>query len=269
MFISLRTPFYGAALALLTVFASAPARASYILQDAYIGGVDTWNNPSDVIGDPSTFGITSATIDRINNGNTLQITINTNYAGAPGSAAADTTGYGALFITPGKNAWQPQGTGPNYSTDTYQPGEWTYAATIPLDPNSNSGAGGLYLTSDGSIVMSHVGNEYQTYPIDPQAGYYFRADQAVQFSADQNATGKPETWSIGVGTITFSIDDNGSLGNDFALSWAMTCANDIIQGQVDLPTDVPEPSTWSIFAAGLLFAGLMRVRKPRRAVERA
>jgi hypothetical protein len=55
------------------------------------------------------------------------------------------------------------------------------------------------------------------------------------------------------------------LGNDFALSWAMTCANDVIQGQVDLPitthTDVPEPATWSMLLAGLLFAGVTRVRR--------
>lgn len=268
MSVSLRISVYAGALAVLTAFASVPARASYILQDTYYGGVDTWHYPSDVIGNPNVFGISSATIDRINNGNTLQITINTNYAGKPGTAAADTTGYGALFITPGTNAWTPQGTGPGYYTDTYQPGDWKYAASIPLDPNSNSGAGALYLTSGGSIVMSHVGSHYQTYPLDPSSPYYFRANQAVQFTPGRTQTavaGTTETWSIGVGTITFSIDDNGLLGNDFALSWAMTCANDVIQGQVDLPitthTNVPEPATWSMLLAGLLFAGVTRVRR--------
>jgi hypothetical protein len=273
---SSRTAVYGAALVLLTAFTSAPASASFILQDTYYGGIDTWNYPSDVIGDPNTFNITSAVIGRTNNGNTLEITINTNYAGKPGTAAADGTGYGALFLTPGTTAWSPQGVGPGYYTDTYQPGDWMYAATIPLDPNSSSGAGGLYLTSGGSIVMSHVGNYYQTYPLDPASPWYFRAGQAVQFTpgaGESAAAGTNETWAIGNDAITFFINDNGLLGDDFALSWAMTCANDIIQGQVDLPpqthVDVPEPSTWSILLAGLLFAAHRSWRRPRRASARS
>jgi hypothetical protein len=275
MHISLRTAFFAAALGLLGASASAPARATYILQDAYYGGVDTWAYPSDVIGDPNTFNITSAAIGRTNAGNTLQVTINTNYAGKPESAAADGTGYGALFITPGSNGWTPQGAGPGYYNDTYQPGDWMYAATIPLDPQSSAGAGGLYLTGGGTIVMSHVGNNYQTYPLDQSSPYYFRADQAVQFApggGQATEAGTSESWMIGTDTITFTINDDGRLGDDFALSWAMTCANDIIQGQVDLPAqshvDVPEPPTWSIVLAGLLFAGLTGARQPRRARSR-
>ena len=267
-----RIPLSAGGVALLAALMSAPAQASYILQDTYFGGVDTWHYPSDVIGDPNTFNITSATIGRVNGGNTLQVTINTDYAGKPGTAAADGTGYGALFITPGTTAWTPQGTGPGYYTDTYQPGDWMYAATIPLAPNSSSGAGGLYLTSGGSIVMSHVGSHYQTYPLDPTSPYYFRADQAVQFTpggAQSASAGTSESWLIGNDAITFFINDNGLLGDDFALSWAMTCANDIIQGQIDLPpqphVNVPEPSTWSLLLAGVLFAAHRRARRPRRA----
>jgi len=267
MWCNLRILLSAGSVALIGAMLSTPAEASFILQDTYYGGVDTWNYPSDVIGDPNTFDITSATIGRVNNGNTLQITINTNFAGKPGTAAADGTGYGALFITPGLAAWTPQGTGPGYYTDTYQPGDWTYAATIPLDPNTSSGSGGLYLTSGGSIVMSHVASYYQTYPLDPSSPYYFRADQAVQFTPGALQTaeaGTSESWAIGNDAITFFINDNGLLGDDFALSWAMTCANDVIQGQVDLPPqsriDVPEPSTWSVLLAGLLFAAYGRTR---------
>jgi hypothetical protein len=267
MSFSLRTPVCAGAFAFLTAFAAAPAQASYLLQDTYYGGTDTWHYPSDVIGDPNVFGVTSATIGRTNGGNTLQITINTKYAGKPGTAAADGTGYGALFITPGKNAWTPQGTGPGFYTDTYQPGDWMYAATIPLDPSSTSGIGGLYLTSAGTIVMSNAGGHTQTYPLDPTSPYYFRANQAVQFTAGRGQTaaaGTSESWVIGTDTITFSILDNGLLGDDFALSWAMTCANDIIQGQVD----IPEPATWSLLLAGLLFAGSMRARRLLPAARR-
>ena len=81
-----------------------PASAAPVtLVDNYYGGTNTYNNPADVIGD-STFSITSALISRSGPGNdTLNITINTNFAGAPGTTAADGTGYGALFLSPG--AW--------------------------------------------------------------------------------------------------------------------------------------------------------------------
>ena len=131
-------PLYVVSVAAAIGFAPAPAHASIILQDTYYGGHDTWNYPTDVIGDPNTFNVQSAIIQRTNGGNTLQITINTNYAGKPGTPAADGTGYGALFITPGKDAWKPTGSGPNYFDDQYRPGEWAYAATIPQSPGQTS-----------------------------------------------------------------------------------------------------------------------------------
>jgi hypothetical protein len=244
---------------------AAPAHAAVLL-DIYYGGLDTWNYPSDVIGDPNTFGIDSAVIQRT--AGTLQITINTNFAGKPGTAAADGTGYGALFITPGKNAWTPQGSGPNYFDDQYQAGDWTYAASIPQNPNQTSGQGALYQTSGGAVVLSNVAGHSQTYPNDPTSPFYFRSGQAVQFAPGINQTGVPgtfESWAIGSGTITFSILDNGFLGDDFALSWAITCGNDVIQGQVSIPqVSVPEPSTWPVLLAGILFMGALRLRSSRR-----
>ena len=106
----------------------------------------------------------------------------------------------------------------------------------------------------------------------------FRADQAVDYdpttgqgNAVINGTTITENYSIVAasnctgsgsnevcatpGTITFQIVDNGLLGNNFALSWAMTCANDVIQGQVSLGAGddpVDEPPTLAIVLAGLL-----------------
>jgi len=60
--------------------------------------------------------------------------------------------------------------------------------------------------------------------------------------------------------ITFTIPDGGLLGDSFALAWAMTCANDVIQGPVvlragqDFPTPLP--------ASGL--AARQRARGRRR-----
>jgi hypothetical protein len=207
----------------------------------------------DVISDANDprFSVTDAVISRINGGNTLVVTIDTAYAG---NAGADGTGYGALFITPGANAWNPTGTAANnYATDVYQAGEWQYAFTMPMTPGTNSGSGGLYLTSGGQVVLSNVAGDSTSYPLAGNNGYYFRQGEAVQFNAGASeAASALGTWSVGIGQITFSINDNGLLGNQFAMSWAMTCANDVIQGQVSL---VPEPGTWTMLLLGFGLIG--------------
>lgn len=237
------------------------AQGAVVLQDTYYGGIDTYNNPNDLIGPASVFDIVSAVIDRVGSGgNTLQVTINTNFAGKPGTADADGTGYGALFLTPGVNAWHPTGTAPNYPEDTYQPGEWQYAFTIPQVPNSSSGTGGLYLTSAGTIQLSNVFNDTVTYPFPGNNGYYFRQNQAVQFTPNYpNSPVANGTWTVGLSQLVFDITDNHLLGDNFALSWAITCANDVIQGQV---SGVPEPATWVMMIFGFGMIGVsMRRRK--------
>lgn len=238
-----------------------PAHASVILQDTYYGGLDTWHYPTDVIGDPNTFGISSATIRRINGGRTLEITVKMSYAEKQGTRAADGTGYGVMFISPGPNAWTPDGIGPHYTTDTYRTDDWTYAATILAAPGPGppTGSGGLYQTLDGTIIMSNVHGNTTTAPNSGNPGYYFRANQPVQFDPGKSnpVANTSEQWTIGPNAVTFDIIDNGLLGNQFALSWAMTCANDIIQGQVD----IPEPPTWALLLAGMFIAGGINWRR--------
>jgi len=254
---------------------AAAANASSTLVDNYDGGYDfyagngtytatalsgpgsTYNGAQlyagDVISDANDprFSITDAVISRINGGNTLVVTIDTGYAQ---NAGADGTGYGALFITPGANAWNPTGTAANhYATDVYQPGEWQYAFTIPMTPGTNSGTGGLYATSGGNVVLSNVANDPTSYPLAGNNGYYFRQGEAVQFTPGTGeAAAATGTWAATPGQLTFSIDDNGALGNQFALSWAMTCANDVIQGEVSL---VPEPKSWALMLLGFGLIG--------------
>src|SRR6185437_11320403 len=125
----------------------------------------------DVISDANDprFNVTDAVISRINGGNTLLVTIDTSYAG---NAGLDGTGYGALFITPGANAWTPIGTAAeHYATDVYQPGDWQYAFAIPMLPNGNAGTGNLYLTSGGDVVVSNVANDLASYPLAGNNGY--------------------------------------------------------------------------------------------------
>jgi hypothetical protein len=276
-----RAGLYGA---ILLASAAGSASASTTLVDNYDGGYDfyagngtytatalsgpgsTYNGAqlyaADIISDANDpyFSITDAVISRTNGGNTLVVTIDTSYAG---HAGLDGTGYGALFITSGANAWNPSGTAANhYATDVYQPGEWQYAFTMPLTPSTGSGNGSLYLTSGGNIVLSNVSGDGTSYPLAGNNGYYFRQDQAVQFTPGRGeAAAAGGTWTVGAGQLTFSIDDNGLLGNQFALSWAMTCANDVIQGQVSL---VPEPATWALMLSGFGLIGFAARRRRAR-----
>ena len=245
----------------LSALPSAASATVVTLADTYYGGLNTYNG-QDVIG-TSVFDVLSASVQRIGaGGNTLQVTINTNYAGAPGTPAAEGTGYGALFLTPGFDSWHPTGVAP-YPTDVYQPGEWTYAFTIPQSPGSNSGAGGLYLTSAGTVQLANVNGNTITAPFAGNPGYFFRQGQAVQFTPGANAAPVAiGQWSIAPGQIIFDVNDNRLLGDNFSLSWAMTCGNDVIQGAI---SGVPEPSTWAMMLVGLGGLGaLMRGSRRRR-----
>jgi hypothetical protein len=273
-----------------------PASAApFNLPDNYYGGLNTYNNnpptTGDVIGD-STFYITSADVSRA--GDTLSIVINTNFAGAPGTSPADGTGYGSLFLSPG--TWTPSGTSP-YPTDKYTANEWQYAVTIPQNPGSGSigttssglyaiGGGATanlypantsvvqsYTTANGTVVMSNVNGDPVTYPGTAQPGYYFREGQAVRYTPGNGPIASTSaTWAVNalLNTITFTIvDPTNIFGNSFALAWAMTCANDVIQGQVTLSpghgesfSPTPLPAAFPLFAGGLgMIALLSRKRK--------
>ena len=233
---------------------SAPARATLIetIPDTYIGSDDTIpghgvGQDAEVIGAVSDFGITSVGISYA--GADLQIDINTFYAGKSG---LDGTTYGSLFITPGVNLGPPNVYAANPAS------QWTYAATI-----GPGGSSGLYLTSDGTVSQSQ--------DLINSAYWYFRSGQPVVFNPGINAVNKApgSTWSISTDTISFLIKDGGLIGNDFALSWAMSCANDVIWLQFDGPArgdtpPVPLPAAFPLFAfavGGLGLAGRGRRRR--------
>ena len=77
-----------------------------------------------------------------------------------------------------------------------------------------------------------------------------------------SSTGDTAGSTLGLSLLTFTIKDfvpsdlANKLGTTFALSWAMTCANDIVQGFVD-PRPVPLPATLPLFVASLGSAGLV------------
>jgi hypothetical protein len=239
-----------------------PAEAAVTLVDTYWGGRD-YLNYGDSIGG-GVFNIDSAVISRTGaGGSTLKVVINTAYAGNAGTQG---TGYGALFLTPGINAWQPTGSHPQYATDVYTPGEWAYAFTMPRTPGNVTGAGKLYAVQESRVIMSNSNGNTVSYPQPGNNGHIFREGQAVRYNGSGQASVAGGSWTVDASahTITFLINDNGMLGGSFAMSWAMDCANDVIQGQV---SGVPEPSTWAMMMIG--FAGLSLVSARRRRPEAA
>jgi hypothetical protein len=290
--------FFAGAFIGASLIAASAAQAN-VIADSYQGGI-TPPGYGDVVGVGTVFGINSLDAYRSGpNGNTLNIVISTYYAGVPGTGPAFGTGYGDLFITPGANAWNPVTTGGTCGTnevdcaDVYRPGEWAYVATIPSDASggaATSGTGNFYSLAGNSQIAGTIGtSSFGTGPgvVTSNDGAcegqntttgcnVYRADQAVgydpttgQTNANSNKAGTQvsETYSVvsggagNLGTITYSIVDYGLLGNNFALSWAMTCANDVVQGQMTVLASedpVREPPTWAMLLAGLFSMGAYR-----------
>jgi hypothetical protein len=265
-----------AMLTLLAFTGCASSSSAATLMDTYWGGGNTYSGSSgtaypaesgDRIGD-STYEVTSATIQRT--GATLQVTINTNYAGMAGTDGL--TGYGALFFSTA--IFTPAGTGPQYATDLYAPGRYNYAFVMPANPGSGnvSGAGALFQVINSNVVMSNVAGTTITYPNNPNSAYYFRQDQAVQYNSNGQAAVAGGTWAVDqlTSTILFSIVDNGLLGDDFMLYWTETCANDVLLGEVTLQSSTgglvatPLPGAFSLFATGLGALGLLGWRRKRK-----
>src|ERR1017187_9621279 len=120
----------------------------------YYGANNTYNG-ADVIG-TSTFNIIDAVITRTGSGvgSSLNIIINTNFAGAPAAGTSDGTTYGSLFLNP--LVWSANNANTNNTTDSFVLGNrnWAYAVTTP---STGSGASGLYATGLAASGASGVG----------------------------------------------------------------------------------------------------------------
>jgi hypothetical protein len=274
-----------------------------LTQNIYFGATG-YPGYGDVIGLSPPFGILDAVISRT--GSVLTIRIDTNFAGAPGTPAADGTVYGSLFLTPvtpnPAGNWGATGSG-NYLTDNWVNGNqnWAYAVTTPTGTGSGPQMTGLYAigsvtgvvdqastsvpkyytTANGRVYMSYTANsggngdplQANATPVSGSNGWGWRQGQAVQYIpnnalAFQGGTSVVETISTG-NSITYTITDNGLLGNTFGLAWDMTCANDAIQGYVNLTTDTgltatPLPAALPMFTAGLGMMGLLGWRRKRK-----
>lgn len=174
---------------------------------------------------------------------------------------------------------------PNSSTDRYASGysttNWNYAYNINQNDRDNivnygyrdnvSGGG------NGQLVSGFGNSDLVT----SNSAYGHRANQGVYLGSGGNYTthnepsnadgwtnqGYLETDGSWYGTISFSFDVTGTAlmdANQIAFRWAMSCANDIIEGLVsvrdpDNQVKVPEPQTLLLMLLGM--AGIAYRRK--------
>lgn len=253
--------------ALLCSAAQSAHAVPTTIADTYYGGTPT--NPSftnkDIVGETEFFDMRHMTVDV--SGGILSIRINSSYFDNVGIRGTE---IGDLFIS--SNGWNPFGAAP-YINDNYITGEqWEYAISLdnhgeaaaaskkPTSFNGASGDAALYqIQSPSEIELSSAAI----------AGAAYREGQEVQFNAGPNNNALAfGTWSIGLLEldgysdllITMSLIGTPlEFINDLAFHFAMTCGNDVIEGQV------PEPASMALLGAACGLYGIKRRRQLKKA----
>jgi hypothetical protein len=249
--------------AILAAGIAQPASAMSTIQDQYYGADD--HNYGDVIGTDSQFNISSMDVDLT--GSTLDVTINTGFAGTAGTNFGSITGgtgigYGDLFLS--TNGWNPSGSSPYLGDDNTNGEIWEYALSIDGDRFANTGGTITLYQLDTSTNDATTNDLNALLSNDFMTGGTYRNGQEVavdRISSTTTATSYTGTWSVVSDAIVFNIDLSGSglESTNFAFHWGMTCANDVIEGVV------PAPIILLIMATGLFGVGVSTAVKRKRA----
>ena len=221
-------------LSFLAVFLFIPLN-SYALTigDNYFGADD--HGYGDVIGNTNYFDIDHMNVSIVNS--TMYVDIYTNFT-APGpffTSYGLAIEFGDLFIS--TDGWNPYGNQPYLNDNDSNGEEWEYAFDVS--------SGNLY------NITEVQGNIQLAEDVMPSSGWIFRNGQEVLINStglSPVGTGGSTFHATGVYSIVFDIADLNWNLEDLGFHYTMTCANDVIEGQVP----VPEPSTMLLFGTGLL-----------------
>lgn len=243
---------------------AAPISVSSVT-DEYIGA--DGGSHGDVVGHASKFDIYS--IDVIQEGNQFNFRINTAFAGKAGVYPDLTNGntgigYGDLFLA---NEWNPYGSSSDgYSSDNASNGtDWTWSLVLS-DRFGNDG-GDVYLARlpGNNVDTSLLSNAF----MDVSTSQYRNGQEVAVDLGDGPAEaglvypfGNVGTWGLGADQLNINVDLGQTdllEGETLAFHWGMTCANDVIEGQVNLTKKVPEPGTIGLVALAL--AGMLFMRR--------
>jgi hypothetical protein len=272
---------------LLSVNAFATEINGGTIMDTYKGA----GYHKDVYGSTSKYDTDKMEVSRV--GTTLTVDIFTSFYNDIGSI-----GIGDLFMSADlgnniteTNPWQPDG---NTSTDRFTDNaadtntdtDWNYAYSLgDLTYGQSSGTGQLKsgFGYDDLLVSTDIhssARDNQAVKLNPNSSLTNHNDSTA-WSVDNNSSysktytywsrnqNKYKSYVVDYGKVSFSFDVSGTAlatANQIAFRWAMTCANDIIEGfatfnsQAPRPdVSVPEPSTMVLML--LAMAGLIYRRK--------
>ena len=273
----------------LSINALATDVSGETIMDNYIGA----GHSSDVNGGKSRYDIDKMLVSR--DGTTLSVDIFTSFYN---DVNRNGIKLGDLFMAADEDLngtasspWNPNGNQPNKgdrytnsAVDSNTGSDWNYVYDLSGARNSMSGTGQLKsgfgsnqvmdstelhgnTARDNQAVMladnnNDVVHDSSAWSVDNQSSYQ------KTYTYWSRRTNSYQSQNIGYGKVSFSFDVSGTAlatANQIAFRWAMTCANDIIEGVASFApqgggsTPVPEPET--IVLMLLAMAGFTYRRK--------